>query len=147
MSRTVRILDLDDGLVVTLRDRPNGLIVESFEDPSEEDAAPRYKSPRARGGFRQGPSRDDEGEAVVVLRVEGSSWGQVATRWEAVRTAVRLHDDFKLQVEVDGVVTTWHAERRSIRRLTPVTGEYIEAAHRVFELRFICQPNPTITIA
>jgi hypothetical protein len=147
MSRTVRLLDLDDDLVVLLRDVPNGLVVEAFEDPVEDDRAPRFKRPRSRGGFRQGPPLDDEGEAVVVLRVEGDDWAQVATRWEAVRTAVRAHDDFKLQLEVDDVVTTWFAQRRAIRRLTPVAGEYIEAAHRVYELRFTCQPNPTVTIA
>lgn len=147
MSRTIRLLDLDDVLVVNLRDLPGGLVVEAFEEPLEEDGAPRYTSPRSHGGFRQGPPRDTEGEAVVVLRVNGANWAQVATRWEAVRTAVRLHDDFKLQSEVDGVVTTWHAQRRAIRRLTPVAGEFIEAAHRVFELRFTCQPNPTVTIA
>lgn len=147
MSRTVRLLTVADALIVNLRDLPNGLVVESFEEPVEDDGAPRYTSPRARGGFRQGPPRDTEGEALVRLRVEGDDWPQVATRWEAVRTAVRAHDDFQLQSEVDGVTTTWHAQRRSIRRATPVAGEYIEAAHRVFELVFTCQPNPTVVIA
>jgi hypothetical protein len=132
-------------VIVELRDPDEGLFVEAFMPPPENVREARRKPARGHGGNRLGVKLDDEGTAQVILRVEGASWGEVQTRWGAVRAGLRAFPDFYLEEVVDGVTTRWVAERGNVTPSEHV-GEAIASAFIVQDLRFTCQPFPSVEI-
>jgi hypothetical protein len=130
-----------------LNDQANWLILLSpVIVPQDETRRVRYKSPRSHGDFTSGPPLDEPGELVVTVDVEGSTWAQVETRWDAVRDYLRLEWDFFVEYEAEGVTRRWRTERPNIT-VPAQTPSDIKALRLTYQLRFICQPNPVVTIA
>lgn len=144
----IRLLDIDDPdtVLVDLRDPANGLFVEAFFPPVDAVREARRKPARGHGGNRVGVKLDDESEARAIVRIEGADWDQVSDRWwNTVRAGLRVADDFILEEIVNGVSTRWQAERGNVTPAEHV-GEVIASAFIVQEIRFTCQPFPTVTI-
>jgi hypothetical protein len=145
---SLRLRELTDpfDVIVELRDPENGLFVEAFMPPPDNVREARRKPARGHGGNRVGVKLDDEGTAQVVLRIEGTDWPDVQTKWAAIRAGLRAFDDFYLEEVVDGVTTRWLAERGNVTPAEHV-GEIIASAFIVQDLRFTCQPFPSVDIA
>lgn len=141
----VSLVTLAEATIIDLV-KADGYVPEEFLEPVEDVRQDRLKWARSHGGFGVGVKLDDEGIGTLTLRIEGSTWTQITTRWLAVRTALRSEDVFYLDVTVDGVVTRWQAERGSVKPVTTLNGIAIESLHRVYEIQFTCQPNPTVTV-
>lgn len=137
-----------DGVTVRgdLHDDANGLhLMSPVILPQDDARRERYSSPRSHGDFVSGPPLDEPGELVVTVDVSGASWGQVETRWQAVRGWLRAEWDFFVEYEAEGVVTRWRTERPNISVPEHTPGD-LKAKRLTYQLRFVCQPNPTVTI-
>lgn len=130
-----------------LNDQANGLILLSpVILPQDESRRTRYTSPRAHGDFASGPPLDEPGELVATVDVEGSTWAQVETRWDAVRDYLRLEWDFFVEYEAEGVTRRWRTERPNID-VPQQTPADLQTKRLTYQLRFTCQPSPVVSIA
>ena len=142
----VRIIAANGSTVRTdLNNPPNGLSVLSVQEPEDAVRSIRMTSPRVDGSFRVAEA-DGDGFLVVVLDVDGSTWGQVETRWQSVRAAYRAESDFYIETEIEGVTKRWRTERPDV---TPAGTESASLVmkRQTYTLRFLVQPNPAVTIA
>lgn len=138
-----------DGTTVRgdLNDQANGLtLMAPLVLPQDEVSRARYRSPRAKGDFTSGPPLDDPSELVATVEVTGATWAQVETRWDTVRGWVKAEWDFFIEYEVEGVTTRWRTERPNIAVAEQTSSDYRSLA-LTYQLRFITQPNPVVTIA
>lgn len=142
----VRILSSDGATVrVDLDDHANGLSVQSGVSlPEMQERQGRATSPYAHGSAPTSLPVDDDGILRVVVRVEGASWAQCAQRWAVVRAAWKAEPAFVVETVIEGVVTRWRAERAGV-----VPGEVSSSSlitkWQTYALRFLVQPNPTIS--
>ena len=143
----IRLRHIDtDAILIELRDPALGRFVESFVPPTEDVRRAGRKPARGHGGNRVGQLLDDEGTAQLILRLEGADWPDVTQKWLDVRAGLRAQPDFILEEVVDGVTTRWVAERGNVTPAEHV-GEVIASAFLVQQIRFLCQPFPSVVIA
>jgi hypothetical protein len=132
---------------VELQDDVNGLsLVDALDIPNEEPRQGRRKSSRVRGSYSLGPAIDDDGSYVARLVVEGGSWSECKSRFVSVRTSLRSRSEFYLQEELDGVRTRWYSDAPVSILPAPVTTADRMGFRQEYELRFLVQPNPSVTI-
>lgn len=135
-----------DGVTVRgdLNDQSAGLSLRRpILKPDGELLWERYTSPRAVGDFTSGPPRAAAGDLVVTVLAEGSSWPQVNTLWATAVSWLTAESHFFVELEEDGVTTRWQADRPPV---SPVG--YDRRTNRLeHQVRFHCQPNPSVTIA
>lgn len=142
----VRIVAADGTTVsANLNDPTNGLSVVSVQEPEDSVRDIRVTAPRVDGSFRVAEA-DDDGSLVVVVDVDGTSWGQVETRWQAVRTAYRAESSFFVETEIEGVTKRWRTERPDVS-FAGIESASLVSKIQTYSLRFRVQPNPTVTIA
>lgn len=137
-----------DGTTVRgdLHDHPNGLhLMAPVVLPQGDIRWVTYTSPRSHGDFTSGPPLDEPGELIATVQVEGDTWAQVETRWEEVRGWVRAEWDFFVEYEVEGVTRRWRARRPNITVPAESAVDY-RNKRLTYQLRFTCQPNPTVTV-
>lgn len=145
-SVDVRVVAADGATVrANLNDPDNGLVVEFYQEPDESRREVTVESDYVDGDYAVA-GRDTAGTHVVVLRVEGSTWGEVETRWQAVRTAYRADSGFYLETATEGVTKRWECRRPDV---SPGATENVSLMHKAqgYTLRFPVQPNPTVTVA
>lgn len=140
----VRIVSLDESDTFELRNPAGGLFVESLTLPEEATREVRITAPRVDGSFLIATA-DEDGFVGVGMRVEGSSWAQCTSRWQAVRTAYRADDEFYLETEIEGVTTRYFAERPAVSP-AGLDGSTVATLRQWYQLRFRVQPNPSVTI-
>lgn len=146
-SVSVRIVASDGVTVVKeFNDRANGLTVETFQEPEENAEKARTSAPRVDGDFTLYES-DAAGELMVVIRVEGDTWGQVVGRWQECRTAYRAESDYYLETEVEGVTTRYLTERPDRVESAGMESVNLYAKRQTYVVHWHVQPNPTVTIA
>lgn len=139
----VRVIASDEVTVlVDFNDRANGLVTESVDGPDQNVRAVTTTAPRVDGEFRVAEA-DDGGSLQVVVRVEGSTWAECVTRWQAARTAYRSESYYFVEVEEDGVTTRWRSYRPDV---TPGPADLVLMRQR-YALRFQVQPNPSVIVA
>jgi hypothetical protein len=140
----VRIIAADGTTVLAnLNDPPNGLSVITVQEPEETVRAIRTTAPRVDGSYRAAEAEDD-GFLVVVVEVDGTSWSQTETRWQAVRTAYRTEWDFYIETEIEGVTKLWRTERPDVAPAGLESASLV-LKMQTYSLRFRVQPNPTVT--
>lgn len=134
-----------DGVTVLadLNDTVNGLSVITIQEPDESVRDIRTDSPFVDGTFRVA-SADDDGFLVVVVDVDGTTWGQCATRWQAVRAAYRAEVSFYVETAIEGVTTTWLTERPDVSP-AGLEATSLVLKRQTYSMRFRVQPNPTVT--
>lgn len=138
-----------DGVTVRgdLNDQANGLtLMAPVVLPNEDARRARYTSPRSHGDFPTGPALDEPGELEVAVEVVGETWAQVESRWDTVRDWLRAEWDFLVEYEAEGVTRRWRTERPNVETPTQ-TATDIGWKALTYRLTFVCQPNPTVTIA
>lgn len=129
---------------VDFEDRSIGLtVLNPVGLPRHGPVSDRYESPRAIGGFRRGIPRKREGLLVLNVWQEGSDYTEAVTRWAAVEEALDEEWDYFIELEVDGVRTRWRTEQPEIEQ-ADLTTDKLMLNRLTFQLRFICQPNPTV---
>jgi hypothetical protein len=143
-SVAVRIVAADGTTVrADLNDPPNGLSVLSVQEPEESTRTLRVTAPRVDGSFPVARAEDD-GFLVVLVDVDGSTWVETNTRWQAVRTAYRAEWDFFVETELEGVTTRWRTERPDVAPVG-IESSSLVIKRQSYSLRFRVQPHPTIT--
>lgn len=144
MSVMVRIVSADESDVLELRNPAAGLFVESVQPPEENVTETVVEADSVDGDYAV-TEKDAAGELVVFCRVEGASWAQCTTRWQAVRTAYRAERNFYVETVIHGVTTRYRARRPNVGG-APLSGESIANCQQNYQLRFRVQPNPIVTI-
>lgn len=145
-SVAVRIIGNDASTeYADLNDTANGLAVETLQQPDDAVRAVVVDSEYVDGDYAVAEA-DAAGTLVVVLTVEGSTWGQVETRWQAVRTAYRTDANFYIETAVEGVTKRWATRRPDVSPGGTDASNLMGKA-QTFVLRFPVQPNPTVTVA
>ena len=140
----VRIVAADGTTVrANLNDPPNGLSVMSVQEPEETARTLRTSAPRVDGSYRVAEAEED-GFLVVIVDVDGSTWAQCSTRWEAVRAAYRAEWDFYVETEIEGVTKRWRTERPDVAP-TGSDSSSLVLKRQTYSLRFRVQPNPTVS--
>lgn len=143
-----------DGVTVVgdLNDQANGLsLLWPLGRPNHEPEWDRYGSPRAIGDLTNGAPRPTAGDLVAQVLVEGSTWAETNTRWNAVAAPLyspspgwlNLEWHYFVELEEAGVTTRW---RTDVPSVTPGESDSI-ANFMVHEVRFHVQPNPSVDIA
>lgn len=103
----------------------------------------RLKSARAHGSFSTGARLFDDAEFVLPLLVFGSTWGQCSQRFLDLIDAVQSVEAFYLETVLSGVTTRWYCD-------APVSFDevtsYRKNNRQRYDLTFLVQPNPTVTI-
>ncbi len=143
---SLRIVASDGStLVKELNDPDNGLAVETIQDP-EENTRKVYATAPLVDGDALVAEAADAADLVAVVRVEGATWAEVATRWQACRTAYRAEATYYLETEIEGVTTRYRTERPDVA--SAGTGiENLMGRGQTFSIRWHVQPNPTVTVA
>lgn len=145
MTVQVHIVKADGVTVFELRDNANGLFVEAVQRPEENVRENVVVQDNVDGDYAT-TEADAAGTLTVFSRVEGATWAQCTTRWQAVRTAYRAERNFYVETIVNGVTTRYRARRPNVTE-GPESGEAIAECTQTYVLRFPVQPNPTISIA
>lgn len=142
MSCDVRITTSDAASSFSLEDEVNGYtLLNEISEPEWDEMSPRVTSPYMHGDVGTAPPTLAPGFLPVIVEVSGDSWAQVSTRTAALETAWRAETQFLLDVELEGVVTRYRAER-SAWRPAPVTAESVFHNVREVSLIFRVQPFP-----
>ena len=146
---SVRLLEYGTLTVVAeLHDPVNGVLVGAeIEPPQPNKRQARIKSARSGGSYGVGSRLPDDGTIVVPITIEGASWAEQQSRQKALYDALDGLDRFYVEVVLSGVTTRWFSDAP-----VDVFPDPIDAAARMnnelgYELRFLVQPNPSVTIA
>lgn len=140
----VRIVAADGTTVrANLNDPAAGLSVLTVQEPEDNQRDIRVTAARVDGSFRVAAA-DADGVLVVLLDVDGTTWAQVETRWQAIRAAYRAEPMFFLETEVEGVTKRWRTERPDVAPGVSDSSSLV-LKRQGYALRFRVQPNPTIT--
>lgn len=150
LPTAVRILDVDSPatLVVALEDPANGLtVLGPMEVPEDGQRQGRRKSSRVRGSYAVGgPAIDDDGELGFTLKVQRETWPLTCQKWIDTRAALRSRSRYLVEVELSGVRTRWLCDAPARFPELPITNSSRVLNRRVFDMRFLVQPNPSVTI-
>ena len=142
----VRIVAADGTTVRTnLNNPPSGLSVMSVQEPEDAVRDTRVSAPRVDGSFRVAEA-DGDGFLVVVVDVDGATWAQVETRWQAIRTAYRAESYFFIETDIEGVAKRWRTERPDVIPAGSESSSLV-LKRQTYTLRFRVQPNPSVTVA
>lgn len=142
----VRLLEVGTlAVIVDFHDPDNGVDVGGkLGKPVLGQRQARLKSARASGSYPVGARLDDDGQFVIPVLVFGDSWAQSEARFVALHDAVRSHSRFYIETVLSGVTTRWYCD-------APVDFDEVVADrknHRQrYDLVFLVQPNPTVSIA
>jgi hypothetical protein len=102
----------------------------------------RRKYARVGGSFPSGARLPDDGVLTVPVLILGDSWPQVTTRLLDMLEAIDL-DEFYIETELSGVRTRWYCD-------APVEFDEVTSDRKnnrqTYELRFLVQPNPSVTL-
>lgn len=128
-----------------LNDVNAGLSVLTAQEPDETVREIRTTAPRVDGSYRVAEA-DDDGFLVVVVDVDGDSWGQVETRWQAIRAAYRAEPSFYVETEIEGVTKRWRTERPDVS-FAGLESASLVMKRQTYSLRFRVQPNPSVAVA
>lgn len=140
----VRIVAADGTTeVFDFNDRDGGFAVELIQGPDFEMVKVREVADDVDGDYTVS-QRDAAGDITVVVRVEGSTWGQTTTRWEAARTAYRSESRYYLEIEIEGVTTRYRTEQPESVQPGPAN---LVLRRQTYAIRWHVQPNPTVTVA
>lgn len=143
---SVRIIAADGTTeVFDFNDRVGGFTVETVQIPDEESEKTRVTADLVDGEYTV-RERDAAGDLVLLVRVEGSSWAEVTSRWQAARAAYRAEPRFYLEVEIEGVTTLYRTERPDNVQGGSLESVNLVRRRQTYQLRFRVQPNPTVTI-
>jgi hypothetical protein len=148
MTTAVRILDIDDPetVIASLHDPDQGSRVrDEIIVPTRTKRQRRRKYARVGGSFGVGATVPDDGTVIVPMRFFGPEWTDANTAAAILDDIVDL-DEFYLEVELSGVTTRWYCDAP-----VDILPEPIGKTSRVMrwldqDLRFLVQPNPTVTI-
>lgn len=142
-SLTVNVVAADaETIRGNLNNRAVGLgILRPIGWPAEDPRRDHAKWARHSGSVTSGPPVDDDGILTLGVRVQGSTWAQMAQRWQTARGWLRLEDDFFLDVIEEGLTTRYRTERPAIARTR------YSRVHNwsEYQLQFTVQPNPAVT--
>ena len=139
----VRII-ASDGVteVFNFNDEAAGIWVTSVQEPDDEVSRTRKEADHVDGDYEV-EEHDAAGDLVVIVYVEGSTWAQCKTRWQAARAAYRAEARYYVEVELEGVKTVYRTGRPdSVQPGDPDLKNRLQT----YSLRWHVQPNPTITI-
>jgi hypothetical protein len=134
-----------DGTTVrgNLNDHTLGLSVRrGIGWPEENQRREHAAWARVVGSVPYGPPVDDADELTLSVLVEGSTWPEVNSRWQTVRGWLRAEWDFSIEIEEEGVAWRWLTERPNVL----LTSSDLKNNRLVYTLRFVVQPNPSVTI-
>lgn len=132
-------------LLAELYDSVNGLTVETVQEPEENLREGRVTSSRVPGSFQVWAVPDD-GFLTAIVRVEGTSWAECTSRWQAVRAAFLAEPRFFIEMKYEGVTTTWRTERPNVSP-GPLESVNLLRKRQTYQMRFRVQPNPVVTVA
>ena len=133
--------------VFDLHDPDNGYdILDEIAMPAPNMRQARLKSARANGSYGVGARLADDGSLIIQVGIFGSSWGQCTTRAIALIDALRSVDTYYVETELSGVITRWFSDAPADVNPEPITITDRAANMQRYELRFLVQPNPTVTI-
>lgn len=131
-------------LIVDLHDPDNGFdIGGKLQPPVTNQRQGRRKSARVRGSYAVGPRIDDDATYVVPVLLLGDSWPEVEQRFIDLYDALRANDIFYLETELSGVRKRWLSDAPV--DIEPVAMDRKNNRQR-YDLVFLVQPNPTVTI-
>jgi hypothetical protein len=145
MARTVRVRDLAAVLLVELALEADGTGYElDIDGVSPGPTVWRRQTSTSPwiDGFSDGTLTKDGRSFQITLRVVGASNVQVETLLQDLLAAVEL-PAFLLEVEVDGVGTTWRASCAD-SAWSWLSTEMVYT-YRTVQLTIPVQPTPTIT--
>jgi hypothetical protein len=135
-------------VLVELHDPTNGVLIgTAVTRPRPNQRQARIKSARAHGSYGVGVRLDDDGTLIVPITIAGDTWAQQQTRQGAVYEALRSADRFYVEEVLSGVTTRWYCDAP-----VDIFPDPIDAPARInnelgYELHFLVQPNPSVTIA
>lgn len=146
LPTSVRLLEVGTlAEILDFHDPDNGVDVGGkLRKPVGNQRQARLKSARAHGSYPTGVRLFDDLEFVVPVLVFGSSWAVTEQRFLDLIDAVRTHDAFYIETVLSGVTTRWYCD-------APVDFDEVVTDRKnnrqLYELTFLVQPNPTVTIA
>lgn len=146
---SVRLLEAGTlAVLADLHDAAGGILIGAeITRPLPNKLQGRIKGARAGGSYRVGARRSDDGTYVLPITISGSTWAEQQTRERALYEALDALDVFYVEEVLSGVTYRWWSDAP-----VDVFPDPITAAARInneldYELRFLVQPNPTVTIA
>jgi len=145
MTRAVRIRDLTGVLVLDLAVASDGTGYELDIDgvrPSQTVWRRKTSTSPWVDGYSPDVVSKDGRTLEVALRVVGTDNGQVSTLQQALLAAIEV-PQFLLEVEVDGVSTTWRADCAD-SAWSWVSSEMVNT-FRTVQLTIPVQPSPSIS--
>lgn len=143
---SLRIIAADGITVVHEFNAPeSGLVIETMQEPGDSTRKIRATAPRVDGDYTVAEA-DDAGDLTAVIRVEGSTWAEVATRWQECRTAYRAESYYYLEAEIEGVTTRYATERPDVTS-GPVEAANLMQKNQTYAIRWHVQPNPSVSVA
>ena len=145
---SVRLLDIDGTTeLIDLHDPDAGyLIGDEIVLPPPNKRRGRIKSARSGGSYRSGARVPDDGTLIVPISVTGATWPAKETHYQALYAVLDALDEFFVEVVLSGVTTRWYSDDAVDVFPSPITGESRVLNSQDYELRFLVQPSPTVTI-
>jgi hypothetical protein len=145
-SVSLRIIASDGSTLVKEFNAPDaGLSVETVQEPGDTTRKVYASSPLVDGDAVVAEV-DDAGDLVAVVTVEGATWAEVTSRWQACRTAYRAESTYYLETEVEGVTTRYRTERPDVAA-AGVEAANLMGKRQTYSIRWHVQPNPSVTVA
>ena len=133
--------------ILDLHDPESGLdIAAEVVEPNPTVRQGRLKVARAIGSFPVGARLPDDGTLIVLVNVFGATYAAQATNYQAMFAALTANDEFIVETVLSGVTTRWFCDAPVDILGQPITSETRVLNSREYELRFLVQPNPTVTI-
>jgi hypothetical protein len=145
----VRLLNVDtEAELYDFHDPDNGVdVAGEIILPPPNKRQRRRKYARVGGSFGIGARLPDDGTLIVPIVISGATWGQKETRYLAMYAAIDSLDELYVETELSGVKTRWYTDAPVDVLPAPVTPTARARNRLEYELRFLVQPDPDITIA
>jgi hypothetical protein len=147
-ATSVRLLDIDGTTeLIDFHDPDAGyLIGDEIVLPAPNKRRGRIKSSRTGGSYRVGPRVPDDGVLIVPISVLGATWPAKETAYQALYDVLDALDEFYVEVILSGVTTRWYSDDAVDVFPEPITGGSRVINSQDYELRFLVQPSPVVTI-
>jgi hypothetical protein len=140
----VRLKTLAGSTLYDLHDEANGLEVLAPIGMSSEQWRRAVETGRYVDGSDETSAVLDSSELVVRLLVSGATWPQAEARFMAARAAWIDEPNFLVDVIVEGVTTSWRANRPDWGS-SDLDVEDVMNRQRIYTLTFPVQPSPTMS--